>query len=141
MEHGVTDEEILAQIPAARARGRHERRRGTRAVDAWYDCGDGVVVVQLRNGAFFGFPPELVQYLHGASEKDLSEVEITPSGDGLHWETLDADLEVSSLLAGIFGNKEWMRELGRAGGRVKSDAKAAAARRNGRLGGRPSKGG
>jgi hypothetical protein len=135
----MTDEEILAQVPAAQARGRREARSGTRAVDAWYDRDTSVVIVQLRSGAFFGFPPELVQYLRGASEKDLAEVEVSPAGDGLHWEALDADLEVSALLAGIFGSKEWMRELGRAGGRVRSDAKAAAARRNGRMGGRPPK--
>ncbi|WP_434112739.1 hypothetical protein [Paraburkholderia caffeinilytica] len=33
----------------------------------------------------------------------------------------------------------WMREIGRSGGSVKSEAKSAAARENGKKGGRPRK--
>jgi hypothetical protein len=139
MHRRLTDEEILAQIPAARARGRRAARSGIRATGARYDPAAGAIVVQLRNGSFFGFPPEIAQGLRGATAEQLADVEVTPSGDALHWETLDVDLIVSALLAGMFGTKEWMRELGRAGGSVRSEAKADAARRNGRKGGRPVK--
>jgi hypothetical protein len=138
MRERLTDEEILAQIPAARARAKRESESGIRALDASYDAERRLVVIHLKNGSFFGFPPDRAQGLRGASEEQhLAEVEVTPSGGALHWETLDADLDVSALLAGVFGTKEWMRELGRAGGSVRSEAKSAAARRNGRKGGRP----
>jgi hypothetical protein len=137
MHKRLTDEEILAQIPAARARAKRESQSGIRALDASYDAERRLVVIHLKNGSFFGFPPDLAQGLRGASDEQLAEVEVTPSGDALHWETLDADFYVSALLTGVFGTKTWMRELGRAGGRVRSEAKSAAARRNGRKGGRP----
>jgi hypothetical protein len=99
------------------------------------------VVVELTNGAFFGFPAHLGQGLRGASPEDLAEVEVSPSGEALHWERLDVDLRVPALLHGVFGTKAWMRELGRAGGRVRSKAKTRAARLNGAKGGRPRKSG
>jgi hypothetical protein len=49
--------------------------------------------------------------LAGASPKDLAEVEVTPSGDGLHWEKLDADFSVPALLAGVFGTEAWMAHI------------------------------
>lgn len=57
------------------------------------------------------FSHELGQGSFGASEDDLTNIEITPSGIGLHWETLDVDLTVSSLLQGIYGTKVWMEQL------------------------------
>jgi hypothetical protein len=60
-----------------------------------------------------------------------------PRGAALHWENLDQDFSVAGLLAGIFGTKAWMAELGRQGGSITSEAKRAAARANGQKGGRP----
>lgn len=60
-------------------------------------------------------------------------------GFGLHWEALDVDLSIPTLMAGSFGTKAWMRELARRAGSVTSPAKAAAARVNGAKGGRPTK--
>jgi len=48
------------------------------------------------------FPPRLAQALDGATEDQLAEVEVLGSGMGLHWETLDVDLSVPDLLAGLF---------------------------------------
>jgi hypothetical protein len=58
----------------------------------------------------------------------------------LRWASLDVDLYVPALVAGIFGTRSWMtRELAAIAGRSKSAAKAAAARANGKKGGRPRK--
>jgi len=47
---------------------------------------------------------------------------------------------VPGLLQGTFGTRRWMAgELGAAGGKARSTAKVAAARENGRKGGRPRK--
>lgn len=135
----LTDEEILAQIPAARAAGREAERTEPRACSARYDAGTGRVVVELTNGCVFAFPAELGQGLRGASAEDLADVRVYARGEALRWERLDVDLSVPGIMAGTFGGKTWMRELGRAGGKVTSPAKAAAARANGRKGGRPRK--
>ena len=47
-------------------------------------------------------PIWLVPDLEGASSAALSEIEITPSGLGLHWPQLDVDLYLPSLLHGVF---------------------------------------
>ena len=139
MMRRLSDEEVLAQIPAARARAQRESRVGTRAIAAIYDPETKMIVVHLKNGSFFGFPPDLAQGLRGASADELAEVKATPSGEALHWETLDLDLRVAALLGGMFGTRSWMKEMGRIGGGSRSVAKADAARRNGLKGGRPPK--
>jgi hypothetical protein len=130
-----TETEILAQLPTARERASAEA--GPRAKSAVYNADSGRIEIELTNGCLFAFPAALGQGLAGATADQLAAVEVLPGGSGLHWEALDADLGVAGLLAGVFGSKAWMRELGRAGGRVRSDAKAAASRENGRKGGRP----
>ncbi len=49
------------------------------------------------------------------------------------------DLGVPQLVAGLFGTKAWMAQLGRQGGKSRSGAKAQASRDNGKHGGRPRK--
>jgi len=131
--------EFEVQYRAATARAKRAADAEPRAQSARYDAAKGRIEVELTNGCLFAFPPELAQGLRGASAAQLAEVEVTPSGTGLHWGSLDADLLVSSLLRGVFGSRRWMSELGRLGGQATSPAKAAAARRNGRKGGRPRK--
>ena len=128
-----------SQIAAAEARGRELRETTPYAVTARYDPRGGKVVIDLNNEATFAFPPSLSQDLQGASSEDLARIEITPSGFGLYWPALDADISIPGLLAGRFGTKAWMSELARRAGSVSSPAKAAAARANGAKGGRPRK--
>ena len=83
-------------------------------------------------------PVDLLQDLQAASLNDLAEIEITPLGNGLHWPRLDADVLVEGLIHGIYGSRSWMAaQMGRVGGSSASQAKVAAARRNGVKGGRP----
>lgn len=108
------------------------------AVKARYDRRAARVVVGLSNGVQIAFPVYLAEGLGEASAEDLSNIEISPTGLGLHWPKLDADIYVPALMQGVFGSKKWMAaELGAAGGRTITAAKAAAARENGRKGGRP----
>lgn len=111
-----------------------------RAIGARFDAGRGKVVVDFGDGTEFAFPPSRAQGLSGASPADLADIEVTPSGLGLHWPRLDADLHVPALLQGLFGSKRWMAQsLGRQGGQATSEKKRAAARANGKAGGRPRK--
>jgi hypothetical protein len=112
------------------------------AVSARYDRRTGRVVVDLNTGVQIAFPARLAGGLAGASPGDLADIEVSPAGLGLHWPKLDADVYVPAILQGVFGFKRWMAaELGAAGGRARSRSKAAAARANGRKGGRPRKAG
>ena len=119
----LSDEEILAQIPPARARAQPAIAEEPRAKSASYDSRRRLVFVELTNGYVFGFPTHAAEGLQGASADDLASVEVSPSGLGLHWETLDADLLVPALLQGMFGTKTWMTELARKAGSTASDAK------------------
>jgi uncharacterized protein RhaS with RHS repeats len=127
------------QFAAAEERGRAMLETQPRAQAVRYDAANDRVVVDLTNGATFAFPPALAQDLAGASAEDLAQAKISGAGFGLYWPTLDADLWVPGLMEGTFGTKAWMSELARRAGSVKSAAKAAAARENGKKGGRPRK--
>jgi hypothetical protein len=109
-----------------------------RAVRAKYDARNARLVVELNNGAILMLPPKLLQGLKRATAAQLSKVELTPLGTGLHWEALDADLGVAELAAGIFGSKLWMSELARHAGSRTSARKALSSRENGQRGGRPA---
>lgn len=128
-----------AQFEAARQHG-DERLRGPRAVAARYDAGRGRVVVTLSTGIELGMLPRDAEGLAGASTADLRVIEVDAMGLGIHFPQLDADLYVPALLEGVLGSQSWMAaRLGAAGGRARSPAKTAAARENGRRGGRPRK--
>ncbi len=130
-----------AAIEQAERRMATRQAEAARAVAARYDRRVARVMVTLSNGLELAFPPQLAEGLAGAKPADLAVIEITPSGLGLHWPNLDADLYLPSLLQGIFGSPRWMAGLmGRSGGLARSAAKSAAARENGRKGGRPRKG-
>jgi hypothetical protein len=133
------DPELKAQIEQAQQAGKALDDTEPRAVRAWYEKVSQRVFIELKNGVVMGFPNTLLQGLEDATPEQLLELEITSSGYGLHWESLDVDLGVPQLVAGIFGTQKWMSEIGRQGGRVKSEAKAKASRENGKRGGRPRK--
>jgi len=110
-----------------------------RAVAARYDRRTRKVVIELSNGCTLLVPPEFAQGLRGASPSHLANVRILGPGTAISWPALDVQFSVTGLLAGVFGTRAWMAELGRTGGRAKSAAKSRAARRNGAKGGRPRK--
>ena len=123
---------------AANQRGQETLAAGPLAESAYYDQPTGKVVVELNNGVGLHIPPALIQGMENATPADMAEIVIGGHGIGLHFPRLDADLYVPALARGVLGTSAWMRSLGRKGGISKSPAKTEAARRNGRLGGRPS---
>lgn len=109
-------------------------------LSARYDRRAARIVVDLNTGAQLAVPARSIEGLAEAAPDDLSQIEISPSGLGLAWPTLDVDVYVPALLQGVFGSRSWMAALlGASGGRVSSAAKTEAARRNGRKGGRPKR--
>lgn len=129
-----------AELDAAEARGREMLESEPRAKAAHYDRDTHRITIDMTNGCTYAFPVALVQDLQGASDADLSAVEVDGAGFNLHWPLLDVDLYVPTLIAGIFGTRAFMaKELARMAGKATSPAKAAAARANGSKGGRPRK--
>lgn len=127
-------------IQQAEQRMRERMEATPRAVAARYDRRISRVMVSLSNGLELAFPPHLAEGLAAAKPADLAAIEITPTGLGLHWPKLDADLYLPALLQGVFGSPRWMAGLlGKTGGLARTAAKVAAARENGRKGGRPRK--
>lgn len=108
-----------------------------RAGHVAYRARERALRIELTNGAAITLPVKLIPGLRGAAARDVRAVEILGRGGGLHWESLDLDLSVPGLLSSMFAGPEWLAELGRIGGGRSSAAKEAAARRNGRKGGRP----
>ncbi len=133
----TTDADILAQIPAARARERRDARDGLRASKARYQRSANRLLIELTNGVTFTFPTQTVPALRDLAAAQLARVTLDASGGGLRWDAVDIDLSVAGLILSVIGPKEQRRQLARLAGSVTSRAKAAAARRNGRKGGRP----
>ena len=96
------------------------------------------VVIAVSTGIEVAFRPRDAQGLEHATHLQLGEIELSPSGLGIHFPRLDADIYLPALLEGFLGSKRWIAsQIGKLGGSASSKAKAQAARRNGKLGGRP----
>ena len=133
----LTRQQILSQIRAARKRGRRLDATEPTAKKASYDRSARMLAIELTNGSSFRLPVKLIPWLRDIPAKQLAGVEVSPSGEGLRWESVDIDLSVPGLLEQIFGTTSWMRQLASRGGRSRSPAKVRAARTNGAKGGRP----
>ena len=126
------------EFGAANRRGREARRAGPVAQAARYDGRVRRLIVSIGAGVDLVFDPKRVEGLESATLTALKHVEITPSGLGLHFPLLDADIYLPALLEGVLGSQKWIAaEMGRRGGSVTSKVKAQASRENGKLGGRP----
>ena len=103
-------------------RARRKDLMEPRARTARYDRRLGQIIVELSNGTKFIFPSDLAQGIAGASGEDLGTIEISPSGEGLRWPTLDADFSLPELMRGVFGTKTWMQGLRRQSKKVQKSA-------------------
>ena len=130
------DEQIeLADRRAVELGARHPR-----AVSARYDNRTGRIVIHLSSRLDVAFSPRDAEGLEHATPAQLEPIEISPSGFGIYLPKLDADIYLPALLEGFLGSRRWMAgRLGASGGKSTSAAKASAARKNGRAGGRPRK--
>ena len=126
--------EFDRQNEAAIREAREADRIEPRASAVRYDPRIGLILVDLRSGFAFGFPPERIAGLAGSSAKELSTVRISPSGDGLHWDDQDVQVSLTGLVRDALNLEEWAPRLM---GQVRSEAKARASRLNGLKGGRP----
>lgn len=89
----------------ANERAKGLQTRVPHAVSARYT---GKIVIDLSSKVTLSLSPGDVEGLEDARPSQLTEIEINPSGFGLHFPAMDADLYVPGLLDGILGSKSWM---------------------------------
>ncbi len=133
-EHEVvtTDAEIEAALVRAKAHDREPRALSVEHIPALK-----LLIVSLSNQRRLVLPIEELQGLGSAKRKQLENYELVGRGTGISFPDLDVDLYVPALIEGVYGNRRWMAQLGKKGGKAKSEAKRLAARANGAKGGRP----
>ena len=102
--------------------------------DLRYDKQADAFTVELGSGAVLVVPRDLIPGFDRATIPQLARARLSPDGAGIIVND-EIDYAVVGLLRLISGDVAQRR----AAGRVKSAKKAAAARQNGRRGGRPRK--
>jgi hypothetical protein len=129
----------ISDIDVEQANARMRRLQQTGSVESVaYRRATKRVVIELITGIQLSIPVDRIEGLAEADAGALAEMDISPSRLGIHWPQLDVDLYIPGVLQGHLGSRKWMAtQLGKAGGASTSEAKRAAARENGRLGGRP----
>jgi hypothetical protein len=82
-----------------------------------------LLIVGLSNGRRLVIPIEDLQGLGNATHEQLQNYELLGRRTGISFPDLDVDLYVPALIEGVYGNRRWMAQLGRKGGRAKTEAK------------------
>jgi hypothetical protein len=130
------DDALRAQFAAAREADRIADLTEPRAREVFYDESTGRIVVELKLGGAFAFPPAMYPELADRTPQELARVEPSPSGEGLHWDEIDVHIETAGVLVDLLG-PSMFRAFASVGGKTRTERKAAAARANGAKGGRP----
>lgn len=117
----------FSRIDAKAFRAGARRDPTPRAVAARY--ADGRIVIELDSGLALAFDPQRAHGLEQAAPADLAQIAIAGPGTALHFPKLDAYFSIAKLVEGFLGPMDWSRR----------EARAAASRANGALGGRPKK--
>ncbi|MEI6429839.1 MAG: DUF2442 domain-containing protein [Pseudanabaena sp. ELA607] len=95
----ISDAELDAQIIAAKELRAIEDATEPRAESVKFDrTPNGLVVITLKNGAFFSVPYQLIQGLEQASPEDLNDLWLDASGSSVHWENSTQTLALPDWL-------------------------------------------
>ena len=87
------------------------------AIAAQYDQPTGKLMIKLNSGLSIAFRLQDAQGFECAKPEQLTKIEISPSGLGLYFPAMDADIYLPSLFEGLLGSRRWMvKQLGKAGG-------------------------
>ena len=135
----LTDAELDSQIDAARKQAQERANNVPRAIAVRFDHPSQRLIIDLKSGAAVILPLSYIPELEGASLEAIARVEVSPSGEGLHWDELDVHVSVPGLMLELVGTQTINDAVARRAGKASSEAKARAARENGKKGGRPKK--
>ena len=117
-----------AEIDAAIAKAALHRL--PEAVAASYELAGDAIAIRFADGVELRLPRRLLEGLQDATPEQLGRIELEGPGTGLVWPALGVAHYVPGLVAGVFGTRQWMAEIGRRGGARRTKAKALAARAN-----------
>lgn len=131
------------EIEKGRREGAQARQSEPHAKAVRYDPHTRTYNLEMVAGATVSIHVDRIAYLADATDAELAEVELSPSGGGISWPRLDVDLNMTGLVMAAVAGASWRdyfrSMLGRENGARTSSAKAEAARKNGKKGGRPRK--
>jgi hypothetical protein len=98
-------------VEKANRRARELQTNVPRAISAGYDRKTGRIVIHLSSKLIVSFAPEDAQGLENARPSQLNEIKISPSGFGLHFPAVDADLYVPGPSKAFWvRNPGWRRD-------------------------------
>lgn len=117
----------------AKARLRGERERTNDAILLAFVPSTNRIHLKLRNHTEISIPVQSIAGLREVSKADLGRMKLSRIGDAIELPEYDLNVSVRGIVRkAVFGEDLYARA-----GRVRSKAKAVAARANGRKGGRP----
>lgn len=126
-----------AEIDAAIAEAKENEIYRPVATAVRYDRDADAFAITFATGVVFVVPRSILQGLEHFTPAQSAKVRLDDLGSELSWPGRKVVHFIPHLLEGAFGNRRWQSEIARRGGSVRSEAKARAARVNGRKGGRP----
>ena len=123
--------------------GLEEAQTEIRALSARYAADhDAIELMTVDNGGFLA-PRRLIDALHDIPAAELANLALWPDGSILELEDRDIHISVHGLVTAILPvlipRRVAAGLFAAQGGAVRSSAKAASARENGKKGGRPRK--
>jgi hypothetical protein len=130
----ATDAEIDAAVSAARNRG----KAAIRILEASFNLERDAITIVLSNGSEISVPRRAIRGLDKRSPSDLMDLEAQSSGFSVRSKRGDTGIRLECILEAVAGPSIVSIAAAIAASH-KSPAKAAAARVNGRKGGRPGK--
>ena len=127
-----------ADVEKAIARGRKSRHLYARASSVRYE--DNCISIGFSDGSRVMLPVAGLPEFEGFTQQDFQQLEVGFGGKALCCEAKDLDVSVTGLIATSKPLMDLATSLvASRNGRKSSAAKAAAARANGKKGGRPRK--
>jgi len=99
--HEWIKKELGRNFARASRAGRRAASTEPRAARASYRARDQALHIELTNEATLTVPVKLIPHLKRAALRDVRAVQVLGRGGGLHWEGLDLDLSVPTLVTSI----------------------------------------
>jgi hypothetical protein len=97
-----------AAFEDANRRGKAKKAAFPAVLAVRYDRRIARIVISLASGLDIAFSPRHAQGFENAGPADLVDAEISPSGLGVHFPRIDADIDIPALLEGFLGSKRWI---------------------------------